>query len=205
MNRRTVIIVIFFVFGLGVLFYEQKKEEKIEGSFITGESGQEDNSDSRATGPVSQTDSKAANDIVTAYICGAVSKPGVYELEEGARVGDAISMAGGFTLEADEVYLNLAEPVADGSKIYVPTVEETDEKGYLPIDGSSDESSSPVVNINTAGEDMLTSLPGIGQSKAKSIVEYRESNGKFLSIEDIKNVSGIGERLFEQIKELITV
>lgn len=205
MNRRTVIIVIFFIFGLGVLFYEQKKEEKIEGSFITGESNQEDYTDSRATGPVSQTDSKAADVIITAYVCGAVSKPGVYELEEGARVSDAVNMAGGFTLEADEIYLNLAEPVMDGSKIYVPTLEETSEKGYFPIDGTLDESSSSKINVNTAGEDMLTSLPGIGQSKAKAIVEYRENNGKFLSIEDIKNVSGIGDRLFEQIKELITV
>ncbi len=205
MNRRTVIVVIFFVFGLGVLFYEQKKEEKVEGSFITGESSQNDDNDSRATGSVSQTDSKASDGIVTAYICGAVSKPGVYELNEGARVSDAINMAGGFTPEADEVYLNLAEKVADGSKIYVPTVEEAIENGYFPIEDVSGSISSARININTADEDTLTSLPGIGQSKARSIVEYREGNGKFLSIEDIKNVSGIGDRLFEQIKELITV
>ena len=141
------------------------------------------------------------------YVCGAVVSDGVYELDAGSRVYEAIDAAGGMTEDAAGAYLNLAETVSDGERIYVPTQQEVDE-GALSIlipGDSSEESTGGLVNINTASADQLMTLSGIGEKKAEDIISYRDSNGNFGSIEDIKNVSGIGDATFEAIKDSITV
>ncbi len=150
------------------------------------------------------------------YVCGAVEKPGVYELPEDSRIVDAVDACGGFSDDADETYVNLAAKLDDGIKLYIPTIEETREqqastqidtfdKGESSFDGGSDSSNSGLININRATKEELTLLPGIGNSTAEKIISYREQHGSFKSIEDIMNVSGIKDKLFSKIKDHITV
>lgn len=143
---------------------------------------------------------------VTVHVCGAVKNSGVYSLEAGSRIADAIKKAGGFSDEADETYLNLALRVSDGSKIYVPTI---DESASMPELNSSGEgaadSNSRLVNINTADENTLKTIAGIGDSRARDIINYREMHGEFKTVEDIMKVKGIKKKLFDRIKDLITV
>ena len=113
-------------------------------------------------------------------------------------------LAGGFTDDADQNHLNLAQFLQDGQQIYVNTVEETQMEGLL-VDDSPKSQSDGLININTASVQELKKLPGIGESKAQSIISYRENTGVFTSIEQIKRVEGIKEGLFQKIKDKITV
>lgn len=141
--------------------------------------------------------------MISVYICGAVRTPGVYELPEGSRMLDVVSMAGGFLDNVDERNLNLASLLKDGQQITVFTIDELEaDPDRSVITGSSD---SSLVNINTADKERLMTLPGIGESRALAIIAYREENGGFLEIEDIKNISGIGDKMFERLSSLIEV
>lgn len=135
---------------------------------------------------------------IVVHVCGAVCEPGVVSLPEGARAIDAIVLAGGMTAQADTDYLNLAEILADGVKLYVPTKEEV-------LLWEETKSKASLVNINTAQAEQLCSLPGIGESKATDIITYREKNGAFTCKEDIMKVPGIKNSLYEKIEELIIV
>lgn len=139
--------------------------------------------------------------MVTVHIAGAVVHPGVYELEEGSRLFDAVELAGGFTEGAAEGYCNLAAVLEDGRQYSIPSEEELEEGGgdaaAVAADGK--------VDINRAGVSELTALTGIGESRAKAIIAYREEHGGFQKIEDIMRVSGIGEGLFANIRDEITV
>lgn len=146
------------------------------------------------------------------YVSGQVSRPGVYELSPGAIAQEAIDAAGGFTGQADTRLVNLAQSLSDGVQIYVPAVGE--EVVVPPVVESVPAEAAPAgaatssdgkVNINTAGVEELDTLPGIGPATAQSILDYRDANGPFATIEDIMNVSGIGPAKFGQIKDLITV
>lgn len=138
------------------------------------------------------------------FITGCVKNPGVYELLEGARLYEAIELAGGFTEEASQDCLNLAAFVKDGDKITVYSKEEA-EKSSVGNMGQSDMTDRRYVNINTADKKTLMTLPGIGESKADAILSYRKENGMFSSIEDIMNISGIKQGAFDKIKSLITI
>ncbi len=143
------------------------------------------------------------------YVCGAVASPGVYPVDADTRIFEAIEAAGGVTEDAAEGYLNLAQPVTDGQKILVPTQEEARELEQSGIPGlpqdAAKEAEDGLVNINTAGEDLLMTLPGIGASKAQSIITYREVHGNFKTVEEIKKIEGIKEGVFNKIKDLIRV
>ncbi len=133
---------------------------------------------------------------------GEVMKPGVYELDKDSRVNDALVVAGGLSAKADrdwvEKNLNKAEKIIDGQKIYIPKIgEEIKTESVL---GSST-SASKIVRINTATIDQLDTLSGIGPAMAQRIIDYREANSGFKSIEELKLVSGIGDKLFEKIKD----
>lgn len=136
---------------------------------------------------------------ILVHVAGAVKYPGVYELPPGSRVRDAVEKAQPNN-DADVNLLNLAAVVTDGQKIVVPRQGET-----VSQPGPGSPGSSPLVNINTATLEELDRLPGIGPALAQRIIRYRETNGRFRVPEDIKNVSGIGEAKFEQLKDLITV
>lgn len=147
------------------------------------------------------------------YLCGAVALPGVYCLAEGSRLYEAVELAGGLTQDADENCLNMARQITDGEQIVVLTLEEAallKEAGTYQYPPAADvQASAPqgagLVNINTATVPELTSVSGIGESRAQAIIDYREKNGRFGSIEDIKNVDGIKDGLFSKIKDKITI
>ena len=159
------------------------------------------------------------------HICGAVSAPGVYELPAGSRIIDAVEAGGGFLPEADEACCNLAEEIVDGCQIYIMTKSEscadgqTEKKAGIQTSPDSDmqttdrnvrSNSAPalengLVNLNTADIAALTTLPGIGESRAKAIISYREQHGAFAQIEDIMKISGIKQAAFSKIKDKITV
>ncbi len=137
---------------------------------------------------------------ICVHISGAVKDPGVYQLPGGSRLIDAIELAGGFSADADEDFLNLASAVEDGLKYHVPTKEET-EGLALPADAAV---SDGRIDINHAGAEELMQLNGIGEGKARAIIAYREEHGAFATIEDIKKVSGIGESTYAKFKDDIT-
>ena len=140
------------------------------------------------------------NASIYVYVCGAVMYPGVYELASESRIYEAVNLAGGLTEDADETLLNQAELLNDGQKIYVPYIGEAD-----TVQRKDAEEGTDRVNINTASLESLMTLQGVGESRARSIIAYREENGEFQTIEDIMNVTGIKEGLYGKIKEQITV
>lgn len=145
---------------------------------------------------------------IQVYVSGAVVRPGVYALPPEARVVDALEAAGGPVEEADLVHLNLAQRVHDEEQVHVPRVGEPTYRPAAPSTGAPNPAGEPagaLVNINTATVEELVSLPGIGSGYAQRIVDYRESNGPFQSIEEIQNVPGIGAVTFARIQALITV
>lgn len=159
------------------------------------------------------------------HICGAVSAPGVYELPAGSRIIDAVEAGGGFLPEADEACCNLAEEIVDGCQIYIMTKTEscadgqTEKKAGIQTSPDSDMQTTDrnvrsnsatalengLVNLNTADVAALMTLPGIGESRAKAIISYREQHGAFAQIEDIMKISGIKQAAFSKIKDKITV
>lgn len=147
---------------------------------------------------------------IKVYVTGAVNIPGVIKLEERARIEDAINLAGGVREDANLEDVNLAYCLEDGQKLYIPNINEKEveyiftENGEKVVEGSTNSSNSKV-NINTSGVEDLKSLPGVGDSLAQRIISYREENGKFKTIDDLKNVSGIGEKKFESMKDYVTV
>lgn len=154
-------------------------------------------------------DSAVIKDIKV-YVCGAVQRPDVYEISADSRIVDAVSAAGGFAIDAYPEAMNLAETVSDGSRIYVPTKEEVDALAVVYSDtgsgsGGTTSDSTGRVNINTATLEELTTLPGIGDTRARAIIDYREQNGAFRNIEDIMQVTGIKEKSFSKIKDSICV
>lgn len=133
---------------------------------------------------------------VFVYVCGAVQREGVYKLPAGSRVYEAVEMAGGFREDAATSEVNQAEMLKDETKVYVPTIAET-------ISAESEDDGK--INLNKATKEELMSLPGVGDSRAESIIQYRNENGGFKNIEEIKQISGIKEGLFEKIKHLIKI
>ena len=173
---------------------------------------------------LSDASSEEAKTLVV-HICGAVSAPGVYELPAGSRIIDAVEAGGGFLPEADEACCNLAEEIVDGCQIYIMTKLEscadgqTEKKAGIQTSPDSDMQTTDrnvrsnsttalengLVNLNTADVAALMTLPGIGESRAKAIISYREQHGAFAKIEDIMKISGIKQAAFSKIKDKITV
>ena len=137
------------------------------------------------------------------YVCGAVVAPGVYELDDGSRIYEAVELAGGFMEEAAEDALNLAESVTDGQMIRIPTEEEQEAVGRQGAE--ADSAADGKLDLNRADVAALMKLPGIGQSKAEAIVGYREEHGPFSQAEDLMKVEGIKEGVFNKIKDRIKV
>lgn len=155
---------------------------------------------------VSQQEVNSTQSHLYVDIGGEVMKPGVYEVSDGTRLFEVIDKAGGLTEDADIDGINRAETVQDGQKIMIGRHgENPDENRDSYSANNVTDSGEGKVNINTADAAALQTIPGIGPSKADRIIEYRESEGKFNEIDDIKNISGIGNKTFESIKEYITV
>lgn len=153
---------------------------------------------------------KTETEMIVVYVCGEVQKEGVVTLPAGSRIYQAIEMAGGVTEEAEASWLNLAEVLTDGVRIYVPGKEEVSEGELAIPEGTGNstgisEASDGLVNLNQASKEELMTLPGIGEAKAEAILQYRTEHGTFSSIDEIKNISGIKDGVFEKIKDKITV
>ena len=203
-QRKIIIIIgILVIIFIGWRFYNSSNDTNIENNdFIVNDTKEEKKSDNEE------------EEMMAVHVTGEVKNPGVVKIKEGSRIEDIIKAAGGLTENADITNVNLAYVVEDGMKIRIPSSnEENDSEDYITEDSGkgvilseeSNNSSSSIVNINTANEAELEQLPGIGPSISSKIVEYRNKNGKFKNVEDIKNVTGIGDSKFEKIKEYIKV
>lgn len=187
--------------------YVSSEDNKTAG-LETGDSGENMSSDS-----VSEKTELKALKFIYVYVCGAVAAPGVYEIEEGSRICDLFSMAGGLTAEAAEDYWNQARILVDGEMIYVPTKEEAEERtdDEKTVAGSvtgltdSDNVKTKKININTASKEELMTLPGIGESKALAIIAYRQEKGKFSSVEQLKEISGIKDGVYSKIEDYVVI
>jgi len=197
-NRGYVVLMLVNLALLGGLFFWLRRPVSTPAEII----------------PPEPTPSPAPTSTPTAmplrvYITGAVLHPDVYRLAPGCIVKDAIEAAGGVTGDADLVRINLAQELHDQQQVYVPRIGEADAPpavtGGAPAPSSSEAAPGGKVNINTATLEELDTLPGIGPALAEGIMEFREANGPFKSIEEITLVSGIGQVTFEKMKDRISV
>ena len=165
------------------------------------------NEKSNKSNEISQTETE--DQLVTVDVKGAVKKPGVYQLQSNSRVHDALEKAGGLTDEADLKSVNQAQKLSDEAVVYVAKVGENavDVTTSAPASATSGtgQAKSAPVNLNTATEADFQTISGIGQKRAQDIIAYREANGRFKSVDDLKNVSGIGAKTLEKLKEYVTV
>ena len=203
--------------GLGIVWAMGPQDVLIERAGSSEEeagsgSGAGDAEDGQDAGDkdVADDEPEAKPATVIVDVAGAVAQPGVVELPEGARVNDAIEAAGGLAADADASAINRAEKLTDGVKVYVPRVGEEVPAVSGGAAGGADAGGTntgapALVNINSARLDELDTLPGVGPSTAQAILDDRTQNGPFASVEDIMRVSGIGEKKYEKLKDLICV
>ena len=209
--KKTILILTIITLLLGgtiFVIYKNNQNSKEEVIDIFKEDKKEEKEEPKENIPTTK---------VTVDIKGMINNPGVYEVDSNSRVNDVITLAGGLKEGADTSNINLAKIVSDEMTIIIYSTEEVLEKFKeencvcekcdITNDAciSSTATDNQLININTADEKELQNINGVGEAKAKSIIEYREENGLFTTIEDIKNVPGIGDSLFEKIKAYITV
>ena len=211
-NQKKIIFIIGIVITIIVMFFIYKKADKKEIINMDDEILVMANSTSSDNAKKEGDDME---DIIVVHVSGAIKSPGVVKLKQGARIEDAIEKAGGLKDNADISNVNLAYVLEDGVKIIIP--EKGDDGQTVDIVSSSvgdeiilkfnsnEEEKKTKVNINKASQSDLESLSGVGPSLASKIIDYRNNNGKFSNIEDIKNVSGIGDNKFEAIKDYICI
>ena len=207
-----IVAVIVIVIGIYGFFTMQNEETMINLNEMLISGNEE-----QINQEVNEIQSKDEIANIVVHITGEVKKTGVLTLPEGARIADAIESAGGATKEADLDSINLAYILEDGQKIYIPNQkdkENNEQKQYITIESgdninvennSTEKGANEKVNINIANQSELETLPGIGPSLASRIIEYREQNGKFNSVEELKNIKGIGDAKFEDLKDFATV
>ncbi len=219
-NQKTFILVFFIILIILLVFTflnfhsEDNSSDNFEDLMINTSNTQdiiENNIENIVT---------AESEKIIVYIIGSVQNPGIVELKVDSRVSDAVEASGGLLEDADVSKINLAYKLEDGQKITIPSINDKTNENLSYEDFISDDpgniisqnpssntstSNTTKININTATQTQLESLPGIGPSTASKIISYRNENGKFKSIEDIKNVSGIGDSKFLNIKENICV
>lgn len=199
-KQKTIMVIIIAIMLAVIGYYIINKTEKYDYSELEKTSNAEEQEDE-------EKDKEEEKIII--HITGEVEEGGVIELEKGARISDAIEEAGGTTEEADLSNVNLAYSLSDGQKIKIPNINEenketiVEEKAGEDIIIEGNKSEEEKININKATQTEIETLPGIGPSTALKIINYRNEHGKFEKIEDIKNVSGIGDSKYENIKEYI--
>lgn len=190
--KKAGIVVLVIVLGLVVSIFKNGGQEE---------------ANAQAEEATVSTEETAA--MIYVDVGGEVKDPSVVELPDGSRVTDAITAAGGLTEQADLTDINRAAFVSDGEKIYIPSqVSELEDDGLSAGEGGGGgtaKSSDGRININTADSTQLQELTGVGPATAEKIIDYRKQNGRFQSIEDIKNVSGIGDKTYEKLKDHIKV
>lgn len=212
-NKKIIIIIIIIVIVVIAGYYSYFNN--FDGNDILYSENFNNNENN-----IKEVKTKEEN-LIIVHVAGAVVNSGIVTLNENSRISDAIDKAGGLIEEADISKINLAYLLEDGMKIYIPTHNEIEEEKNMEnnitdineyviknndsINSNQNKSINVKVNLNTATQSELETLPGIGYATALKIINYRKENGKFQSIEDLKNVKGIGNNKFESIKELISV
>ena len=200
-NKKDIILIGSMFLGLTLLgfgykFMSSNNQKKVIENI---------NSENKQQSEDGSLENNKQNSEIYVHIDGEVKNPGVYKMKIGDRVNDAIQAAGGLTENAEKSKINLATKLKDEMKIHISKIGETNsDLSNESKDDNSDGNNSKLININTASKEELCKLTGIGENKAKLIIEYREKN-KFTKIEDITKVSGIGKKTFEKIKNDITV
>jgi competence protein ComEA len=205
MNEHKIYLIIAVIIAFAALYYfleERKSSSEINVEEIVPTAIIEEEEVIQPT----QNQTKVAESFIV-DVKGQVKMPGVYSSSPEERVIDVVQRAGGLTENADESKVNFAEHVQDAMVIYIPA---KGEEGNIPQELTSNPSDTGgtkqgKINLNKADENELQNLPGIGPSKAAAIMEYRETNGPFKSVEDLKNISGIGDKTFDKLKDLISV
>ena len=203
-KQRTIIISICIIL-IGIIIYYVVTKEKTNDLNMNELMQYEEESNTQ------QNETQEEIGQVTIYITGAVNKPGVYTLKEGSRIADAVEQAQGLKEDANAEEVNLACILEDGMQITIPSKTESQENKESKENKESEtkqqtytQATSQKININTATQEELETLTGIGTSTANKIIQYRKEHGNFKTPEDLKNVSGIGESKYNKIKQNIT-
>lgn len=192
----TVVLAVILWVGLSIIFNPtQPAEEVLSVAAPTGDPL-----------PLDSAQTEQEPETITVHVVGEVNHPGVYELPTGSRINDAIHAAGGMNARARPELLNLAAPISDGQQIFLPSEADSTASqppGLSAVGSPAPESVGGLININRADAETLTRLPGIGPALAGRIIDFRESNGPFTSVEELDEVSGIGPVLVSKIKDLV--
>ena len=203
-KREKTGLIIFIIILLGIISYNYFSKSKNSIEVITNQK-QPIVSEAAKTSPAAAVESEVkkvnAEKQISVYICGEVLKPGVYTMKEGDRVKALLDAAGGFTPNADPNVVNLSARIQDEEKIRIPSKNEN-------ITEQSDQNTAGIkgkININSATKEQLETLDRIGSTLAQRIIDYRNAHGRFKTIEELKNVSGIGDKTFEHFKDNISV
>lgn len=217
-NKKIIglVIITIIIFIVSIFLYKQKSSNAFKEEYMTEIFEEESNDNMEYTETLEEDttiineDSIDRNKIIV-EIKGEVAKPDVYQLEEGSIIKDLIDMAGGVTEEADLSRINRAEELLNHELIIIGNINDETESSVVQnnstysSNGNNSDKVSTLININTADLEQLKGITGIGNIKAQSIIDYREANGGFKSLEELKNVDGIGDKTFEKIKEQITL
>lgn len=202
-NKVTIIVLLGIIFLISIFYVLNNNEEQYENIYINNDIINE----SLQNFTISEETEK-----IKIHIIGEVKMPGIYELESGSRIQDAIIAAGGETENAELDEVNLAYEIEDGQKICIPSIFQevnayiyNDSGKNVIIDNENELNSNAKVNINKASSEELQQINGVGPSLAEKIILYREQHGKFKSIEELKNVSGIGDKKYEVLEEYVTI
>ena len=200
-----IILISFFIMGI-IIYKNQNSYTELLNENIFTESSTVNNSITSFNNTNYNTTTK-----IKVHVIGEIHSPGLYELNEGDRINDLISVAGGNTENADLNRINLAYELSDGEKIYIPSIFDDvttyiySDAGENIIQETTNNSKINIININKANIEDFERISGIGPNLAQKIIDYRNSNGKFNSIDELKNVNGIGDKKFEKIKEFVSV
>lgn len=209
LNLKNCILIILGLFCIVTSFYlygQNKskvfKDEYMKNIFVE-EEGKENNLDEESLQTSGNNVATSNKNKILVEIKGEVKKPDVYEVDEGSIIRDLINIAGGLTEKANINKINRAEKLKNNQLIVIPNNESV--VSATITNNSSNDSKDGIININYASLSKLQNINGIGEVKAQSIIDYREKSGGFKSIEDIKNVEGIGDKTFEKIKDKISI
>ena len=216
MNRKNVILTVLFLLCLNLFTgCNQGNKAEVTGSYDISTNEETDVQQSVKSSEPDSDESKEndngssdTNENIVVYVCGAVNLPWVYTLTSKQRIADAVSAAGGFSDDAQTDAVNLAGIPCDGDKIRIPFQgEEINENNSAEEQDSENNSEikDDRININTADKSLLMSISGVGEAKADAIISYREKNGNFKAVEEIMNIEGIKEGVFNKIKDKICV
>ena len=208
-KRKIIFFIMIIIICVGVMIIKDKiNSDSNEGVYVLSEednkmSVNEENSNTKKEKEVENISTKE----VTVYVSGAINNPGIVTLNQGDRLSDAVDKLGGMTEDADFNQVNLAIKVEDEKHYIIPKI---GEKIEIPVEQRQESAlenkeNSTKININSATIEELDTLPGVGEATANKILNYRSENGNFNSIEEIKNVNGIGDKKYEEIKDLISV